>query len=109
MNIVWDFFRPKKDQCRKSLAYNSQTEEHRHLGKFEHHRHLEKVQMVHQECKEDKIKAQDDANVLIFKFDLQAILNTPRDFCEQIYYPRKLAVYNLPVYNLGNQSGVCYL
>ena len=52
----------------KYLACNSQTEEQRHFGKSEQYRQLEKVQMARQKRKEDKIKVQDDANILVFQF-----------------------------------------
>ncbi|KAJ8879075.1 hypothetical protein PR048_019681 [Dryococelus australis] len=39
----------------------------------------------------------------------KAVLNIPKGPRGQIFYLRKLAVYNPTVYSLANQDGVCYL
>ncbi|KAJ8883104.1 hypothetical protein PR048_014943 [Dryococelus australis] len=84
-----------KDQCRKCLAYNSLTEEDKPKKRIERDRHKGKAEMAHQECNKDKLTAKDNQHIL--------------DHCGQIFYLRKLAVYNLTVYNMANQDGVCYL
>jgi hypothetical protein len=54
-------------------------------------------------------QASGDSTILAFNFDVQAVLNTPKGPRGQIFYLRKLAVYNLTFFNLGDQDGVCYL
>lgn len=40
--------------------------------------------------------------------DLQSVLSTPKGASGPFFYVRKLAVYNLTFYNLGNQDVDCY-
>ncbi|KAJ8884248.1 hypothetical protein PR048_016105 [Dryococelus australis] len=57
----------------------------------------------------DRLAAKNNVKILVFNFDLQAVVSIPKEPHGQIFYLRKLAVYNLTVYNLGNQNGMCYL
>ncbi|CAH1110346.1 unnamed protein product [Psylliodes chrysocephalus] len=57
----------------------------------------------------DKLKAIGNSTILAFNFDPEAVLTTPKGSAGQIFYLRKLAVYNLTVYNIENQDGICYL
>jgi hypothetical protein len=65
--------------------------------------------LARQERYKDKTQASGDSTILAFNLDLQAVLNTPKGPCGQIFYLRKLAVYNLTFLILGNQDGVCYV
>ena len=42
-----------------------------------------------------------------FNFDLQAVLSTPKSDASQIFYKRKLSVYNLCIFHLGDNKGFC--
>lgn len=103
------FFKPKKDQCRRCLVQNSLTEEEKIQREDEYKRHLERKDAAREARDEDKTTAKGNPQVLGFNFDLQAVLNTPKGSAGQIFYLRKLAVYNLTMYNLGNQKVKCYL
>ncbi|XP_044760403.1 uncharacterized protein LOC123317857 [Coccinella septempunctata] len=103
------FFKPKKDQCKKCLARNQMTENEKNANQDEFNKHLERKNAARKARDEDKMVAKGDSKILAFNFDLQAVLTTPKGSAGQIFYLRKLAVYNLTVYNLGNQNVKCYL
>lgn len=103
------FFKPKKDQCKKCLAQENLTESQKEEGRKTYEEHIQKKNMARKERDNDKQKARENSDVLAFNFDLEAVLTTPKGSAGQIFYLRKLAIYNLTVYNLGNQDGVCYL
>lgn len=46
-------------------------------------------------------------NVLAIQLDLQAVPNTPKGASGPFFYVRKLAVYNLTIYNLKDASVIC--
>lgn len=56
----------------------------------------------------DKAAAKGDNKTLAFNFDLEAVPQTPKGAAGPFFYVRKLAVYNLTIYNLGNQDVRCY-
>ena len=41
--------------------------------------------------------------------DLQAVLQAPCGLVSQLYYKRKLSVYNFTVYSLGDGKGTCFI
>ena len=51
--------------------------------------------------------AKSNSKVLFFNFDLQAVLSTPKSDAGQIFYKRKLSVYNLCIFHLGDNKGFC--
>lgn len=42
-------------------------------------------------------------------FDLQAILVAPDGEVSSFYYKRRIATYNLTIYNMKNGEGTCYV
>ncbi|CAH2106732.1 unnamed protein product [Euphydryas editha] len=50
----------------------------------------------------------DDPSTLCASFDLEKVLNTPYAQSMLLYYSRKLAVYNLCVYENGTRKVFCY-
>ena len=61
-------------------------------------------------CKENaKMRAKSEPEIIAACFDLQQVLNCPHGEISSFYYHRKLSVYNLTVYNMGNGFGSCYL
>lgn len=103
------FFKPKKDQCRKCLAYGNFTQDQKAEQELLHKEHLERKEDARKCRDNDKHVAQGNSDILAFNFDLQSVLSTPKGPAGQIFYLRKLAVYNLTIYNLGNQNVSCYL
>lgn len=69
--------------------------------------HLKRKVMARQE--RDKEMSRLDAQYLAFNFDLEAVLSTPKSNAGIIFYKRKLAVYNLTVYNLADSAVSCYI
>ena len=55
-----------------------------------------------------KVRAQNDSKVNVACFDLQQVLTTPHTMSSQLYYRRKLATYNLTVFDVG-KNGRCYM
>ena len=58
---------------------------------------------------EYKTLAKEDAAMLVFNFDLEAVLYTPCDKVSTIYYKRKLCTYNATTFDLVTRSGNCYI
>ena len=57
----------------------------------------------------DKENAKTDSQFAAACFDLQQVLQCPFGDVNLFYYKRKLSVYNLYVYSLGDGRGVCYM
>ncbi|XP_074035227.1 uncharacterized protein [Leptinotarsa decemlineata] len=103
------FYKPKKDQCKKCLSYSTMTEEEKALNKECHDKHINKKNDARKCRDEDKSLAKADTSILAFNSDLEAVLYTPKGSAGQIFYLRKLAVYNFTVYDLVTQDVDCYL
>jgi hypothetical protein len=71
--------------------------------------HLTSKEREREEKELDKQKAKSDSAVYAATFDLEAVLYTPCSTVSQIFYRRKLASYNLSVYDLESKDGKCYL
>ncbi|CAG9840488.1 unnamed protein product [Diabrotica balteata] len=103
------FHKPKKDHCKKCLKYTNLTEEEKITHEQAHHEHMLRKQLAREARDEDKEISKNNPEVISFNFDLEAVLTSPKGLTGQIFYLRKLAIYNLTLYNLGNQDGICYL
>lgn len=103
------FFKPKKDQCKFCLAYKAFSSKKQEEEKSKFELHMAKKESARRERDLDKEVSQSNKKIIAFNFDLQAVLTTPKGPSGQIFYMRKLAVYNLTVYNLGNQKVLCYV
>lgn len=82
--------------------------EDQHSEKEEHDRHL-KNKLRARELKEEKINERKGSNgkQIVMNFDLQAVLECPKGQVSSIFYKRKLAVYNLTVFDLITKEGTC--
>lgn len=58
---------------------------------------------------EDKKRASSDCTFRAISFDLQAILQLPYAAENQLYYVRKLNVYNFTIYDSSDKSGHCFV
>lgn len=103
------FFKPKKDQCKKCVAFQNMTQDEKLKNQESHNEHLSRRTLARESRNDDKEKCLEDPSILSFNFDLQAVLNTPKGPAGQIFYLRKYAVYNLTIYNLGSKEAICYL
>jgi len=103
------FHKPKKDLrdlCEK-FSHSSVQEQAETKNKFEEH--MTNKVFCRQLKDEKKQKADSDHNVRVACYDLQQVLVTPRTSSSQLYYRRKLATYNLTVFDIGKKKGYCYM
>lgn len=103
------FFIPKKDQCSTCNSYRNavDTEKTNLHDAWEAHKRREKESM--EEKSRDKVKACSDQSYRAITFDLEAVLSTPHAGDSQIYYRRKLAVYNFTILESASQQGFNYI
>ncbi|CAI6372736.1 unnamed protein product [Macrosiphum euphorbiae] len=96
------FYKPKKDQCTKCNNYNNCVASNLITDKIKtdwsEHKRREKESLDMK--KEDKNIAIDNKgkHFRSVSFDLQAGLNLPHAGDSQIYYKRKLSVFNFTIY-----------
>ena len=102
-------FCPKKDQCIVCNAYSAAMgdEKEKLRESWEGHKAREKEAMVEKAVDKDRAKADHSYHSVIF--DLQAVLTTPFAGDAQIYYKRKLSLYNFTIYDNSSANGHCYL
>lgn len=103
------FYKPKKDQCVTCNVYNSATDKTELQSQWEAHKAKEKSGMEMKAA--DKQKAVDNKGETFraITFDLQSILNVPYAGDSQIFYRRKLSVYNFTIFDASNADGYSYL
>ena len=102
-------FHPKKDQCvlcERWSSLSAEEKENRAQQKMEHDRNKENARNF-----KAAVKAQcmQDPSRCMLTFDLEAILQLPCGQVSQLYYKRKLVVYNFTVYESPSGQGSCYL
>ena len=102
-------FTPKKDQCSLCNSYYRANEEEKLLKKIEFDQHKQREKESMEEKASDKKRAVSDSSFIAATFDLQAVLGTPHGGDCQIYYKRKLAVYNFTIFETASHQGYCYL
>ncbi|CAI6355658.1 unnamed protein product [Macrosiphum euphorbiae] len=107
------FYKPKKDQCTKCNNYNNCVASNLITDKIKtdwsEHKRREKESLDMK--KEDKNIAIDNKgkHFRSVSFDLQAVLNLPHAGDSQIYYKRKLSVFNFTIYEHHSANGYCYV
>ena len=105
------FHRPKKDQCLTCHRYiegkkiNNLTEEQVHDYEDHQRRKVE----AREEKEKDKKLSMKSSEIHTATFDIQKVLSTPCSLVSQVYYKRKLAVYNLTVNSLSDREVQCYV
>lgn len=96
------FHTPKKDKC-------SFCENMKNTPDFETNAEYLKHKQDVEESKKLFKQDQENENILCASFDLQKVLNTPHGESMLLYYSRKVAVYNLSVYESRTKRGLCYI
>jgi hypothetical protein len=71
--------------------------------------HQERKTEARIEKDKDKARAKSDKSTHVETFDLQAVLTTPCSLVGELYYKRKLCVYNLSTYSLKDGNTTCYV
>ncbi|XP_076453198.1 uncharacterized protein LOC143288506 [Babylonia areolata] len=100
--------RPKKDQCSLCMTYlkGDETVKENLRERYEIHvGEKQKVRDLKDQCKKEAV--QDEA-VLCASFDLQQVIYLPISKEGALFYKRRLAVYNLTFYNIGDKNCHCF-
>ena len=71
--------------------------------------HIDNNDNVMKLKEEYKTKAKENNKMLVFNFDLEAVLYTSCHKVSTIYYKRKLCTYNCMTFNLVTKTGNCYM
>ena len=104
------FHVPKKDQCVTCTLFERKkqggtvTEEEEKAYK----QHLDRKDRARAEKNADKEQAAHDRSKHVVTVDSKAVLQVPCALVSQLYYKRKLSVYNFTVYSLVDGGGTCY-
>lgn len=99
---------PKKDQCSLCINYLKGTEETKSTLKdrYEiHEREKIKVREIKDQCKN---AAKEDKEILCGSFDLQQVIYLPMSMEGSLFYKRRLSMYNLTFYNIGDKACHCF-
>lgn len=102
------FHTPRKDMCDKCFRFQNSCEEEKNELRDEYEQHLKRkvsAREFHDKFKEDAIAK----NIHFIEFDLEAIRYCPSSNAKAIFYKRRLAVYNLTVYNVGTKEATCFM
>ena len=101
------FHKPKKDICTFCDSYSKLSESEKKEQIEEHKEHLKRKEEAREQKNRDKQIAIENDEVKVLNFDLQKVLITPKLFVTDAYYSRKLATYNLTIYDMKSKGVVC--
>ena len=104
-----DTHKPKKDQCKICVKFTRSTEEQKIAAKESYDMHVSNNKKVMGLKAMYKNKGKECKNLLVFNFDLEAVLYTPCDKVSTIFYKRKLCTYNCTTFDLVRKEGHCYI
>ena len=103
------FFHPKKDQWAKCTKFRMLSGVEKEQFQEEYDAHITRKGEAQEAKSADKRRAITDQNFVSATFDLQSVLQLPVTEASQMYYSRKLCVYNLCVYNAAPpNNATCY-
>ena len=103
------FHKPKKDLCDFCETFARSSDAEKEAMQIRMDEHLKNKTVSRQLKEEMKLRALTDSSLNAACFDLQQVLVTPRSMSSQLYYRRKLATYNLTVYELATKQGHCFM
>ncbi len=101
------FHRPKKDQCAFCEQYRNSGPDEKEKIQQKYALHMDMKEVCQAEKRVDKVRAKTDPSFASMNFDLQKVLCAPFGPSSLLYYSRKLAVYNLTVFNVETKHGLC--
>ncbi|KAK7475710.1 hypothetical protein BaRGS_00033032 [Batillaria attramentaria] len=107
-NFNYSFHQPKKDQCVTCTVFKQKGSTASEEDKLEYQQHIERKDRAREEKARDKNEASKDPKKHVVTMDLQAVLQAPCGLVSQLYYKRKLSVYNFTVYSLTDRKGTCF-
>ncbi|KAK4881140.1 hypothetical protein RN001_004459 [Aquatica leii] len=65
--------------------------------------------LLREHKQKDKERAITETFFCVAVFDLQQVLPIPKCEVNQVYYSKKLATYNLTVFDLGSKNCICFM
>lgn len=103
------FFRPKKDQCTVCTRFDLADSVRKEQLQEEYDLHINRKDDCNMAKNSDKRRSTTEDHFQTVTFDLQSVLQIPSSASSQMYYSRKINVYNLTVYESGNdKKALCY-
>ena len=105
----YGFHKPKKDLCKLCHLYRNANTKHKRDMQDKYNTHIRnKIRARELKSKDKELSINSSNNYVVASFDLQKVLYCPSGQVGELYYKRKLANYNLTVYNMTASSGFCY-
>ncbi|CAG5022557.1 unnamed protein product [Parnassius apollo] len=105
----YGFHRPKKDQCDHCIQFKNRPEHEQQLHKEEYDLHIIRKNEARKHKVLDKNRTKVDPGFIAFAMDLEKLLLAPNLQAGQVYYKRKLKIYNFTLYNLGDSEATNYM
>ena len=100
---------PTKDQCDLCNKFENSNSDENETMKEQIEYHL-KNKILSREVKDlEKTPGKSSSKCCVSNFDLQQVLVTPHFPSSQLFYRRKLATYNLTIYDIAKKKGYCYM
>lgn len=104
------FHHPKKDKCSLCESFRrTQNSLNNEEMRNKYEAHIREKEATYKEHQEDQLRPDMQDGLVCASFDLQKVLNTPCGESVLLYYSRKLAVYNMTVYESRTKNGYCKL
>ena len=102
------FHVPKKDVCDKCFVFDHMTLEEKSLQEEDHNMHMNR-KLLARDMKNSLKKKAEKGECHLAEFDLEAVRYCPQTNAKKIFYKRRLAVYNLTVYDTAANDAYCYM
>lgn len=99
---------PRKDMCDKCFSFNQLTPEQKDSKQDELDMHLKRKHLARNMKNSIKERAE-KGECHLAEFDLEAVRYCPHTNAKKIFYKRRLAVYNLTVFNVATKYAYCYM
>ena len=103
------FHHPKKDMCGLCETYFHSTAEKKQELQKEFDRHYKEKVKVREIKSKSKERASNDISHRAAVFDLQQVIYLPKSSRSELFYKRRLACYNLTIYELASKEGICFV
>lgn len=104
------FQRPKKDLCDLCVVFELCSPAQREKMQQKYDEHISNKEKAKASKAADTLFAKANKDSVCYAiFDLQKVLNVPKIDASMAYYLRKLAMYNLTIYDVIQHKGFCYV
>uniref|UniRef100_A0A6P7H5J0 Uncharacterized protein LOC114347285 isoform X2 n=1 Tax=Diabrotica virgifera virgifera TaxID=50390 RepID=A0A6P7H5J0_DIAVI len=102
------FHTPRKDLCDKCFAFDHLPANEQAKKQSEHESHLKRKTLARNMKNSIKEKAL-AGDCSLAEFDLEAVRYCPKTNAKKLFYKRRLAVYNLTVFNVASKEAYNYV